>query len=89
MNSTFESKKYTPSYIQLIISISKMQSGLKLLNCYIILIAQKYTVSRYKIIAVILSLSLRIMNVPYHWTHILHAISFLVLSSQPLVSRFS
>jgi len=87
MNNTFQSKKYTPSYIQhVIISISKMQSGFKLRNWYIILIDQKYTVSRYELIAVIVSFSLRIANVLYHWTHILHATSFSVVSSQPLVS---
>lgn len=52
MKNTFQSKKCTPSYIQhVIISISKVQTGLKLLNLYTILIGQKYTVPRYKLIS--------------------------------------
>jgi len=74
MNNTFQLKKYTPSYIQhVIICISKMQSGLKLLNLYIILIGQKYSLPRNKLNTVILSFLLRIKNVLYHYVHILHA----------------
>jgi len=80
MNSTFQSKTYTPSYIQHISSISKMQSGLKLLNWYIILIGQKYTVPRYKLIAVILSFSLRIKNVLYHCTYLIFSCKFSTIS---------
>jgi len=74
MNNTLQLKKQRHSYIQLfIISVSKLQSGLKLLNLYTVLIGQKYTVPRYKLITVILSFSLRIKNVLYPCMHILHA----------------
>jgi hypothetical protein len=77
MNNTFQTKKYTPSHSQLIVSISKAQRCLKLLNLYIILIVKKYALPRHiPIIRVILSFSVRIRNVLYYFTHILHATSF-------------